>query len=90
MERRALEAGLSSMAKSNSSMLCGRRAAFVNYTNIANAIKAIEAIRGREEYRRFKINFGKDRCGNPPVRRTAVINSSSNINIKALIWRGMA
>lgn len=40
--------------------------AFVNYTNIANAIKAIEAIRGREEYRRFKINFGKDRCGNPP------------------------
>ena len=40
--------------------------AFVNFTNIANAIKAIEAIRGREEYRRFKINFGKDRCGNPP------------------------
>jgi RNA recognition motif-containing protein len=44
--------------------------AFVNFTNIANAIKAIEAIRGREEYRRFKINFGKDRCGNPP-RQTA-------------------
>ena len=40
--------------------------AFVNFTNIANAIKAIEGIRGREEYRRFKINFGKDRCGNPP------------------------
>ena len=40
--------------------------AFVNFTNIANAIKAIEAIRGREEYRRFKVNFGKDRCGNPP------------------------
>jgi RNA recognition motif-containing protein len=40
--------------------------AFVNFTNIANAIKAIEAMRGREEYRRFKINFGKDRCGNPP------------------------
>ena len=40
--------------------------AFVNFTNIANAIKAIEAIRGREDYRRFKINFGKDRCGNPP------------------------
>jgi RNA recognition motif-containing protein len=44
--------------------------AFVNFTNIANAIKAIEAIRGREEYKRFKINFGKDRCGNPP-RQTA-------------------
>ncbi|KAL5383676.1 hypothetical protein DPSP01_005781 [Paraphaeosphaeria sporulosa] len=40
--------------------------AFVNFTNIANAIKAIEAVRGREEYKRFKVNFGKDRCGNPP------------------------
>jgi RNA recognition motif-containing protein len=40
--------------------------AFVNFTNIANAIKAIEAVRQREEYKRFKVNFGKDRCGNPP------------------------
>ena len=40
--------------------------AFVNFTNIANAIKAIEAMRGREEYKNFKVNFGKDRCGNPP------------------------
>ena len=40
--------------------------AFVNFTNIANAIKAIEAIRSREDYRRFKVNFGKDRCGNAP------------------------
>lgn len=40
--------------------------AFVNFNNIANAIKAIEAIRDKEEYRRFKVNFGKDRCGNPP------------------------
>jgi RNA recognition motif-containing protein len=40
--------------------------AFVNFTNIANAIKAIEAVRGKDEYRRFKVNFGKDRCGNPP------------------------
>ncbi|KAJ9639483.1 hypothetical protein H2199_006517 [Coniosporium tulheliwenetii] len=31
--------------------------AFVNFTNIANAIKAIEAVRGREEYKRFKVNF---------------------------------
>ncbi|XHG08179.1 hypothetical protein AWENTII_011291 [Aspergillus wentii] len=43
--------------------------AFVNFTNIANAIKAIEGMRNREEYRRFKINFGKDRCGNPPSPR---------------------
>ncbi|KAH7419581.1 hypothetical protein BKA64DRAFT_563253 [Cadophora sp. MPI-SDFR-AT-0126] len=40
--------------------------AFVNFTNIANAIKAIEAVRGKDDYRRFKVNFGKDRCGNPP------------------------
>lgn len=40
--------------------------AFVNFTNIANAIKAIEAIRSRDEYQRFKVNFGKDRCGNAP------------------------
>lgn len=40
--------------------------AFVNFTNIANAIKAIEAVRGKEEYRKFKVNFGKDRCCNPP------------------------
>lgn len=48
--------------------------AFVNFTNIANAIKAIEAVRGREEYKRFKVNFGKDRCGNPPRQ----INTSQN------------
>ena len=46
--------------------------AFVNFTNIANAIKAIEAVRGKEEYKRFKVNFGKDRCGNPPRQ---IINS---------------
>ena len=40
--------------------------AFVNFTNIANAIKAIEAIRGKSEYGKFKVNFGKDRCGNAP------------------------
>lgn len=40
--------------------------AFVNFTNIANAIKAIEAVRSKDEYRKFKVNFGKDRCGNPP------------------------
>ncbi|KAF2497937.1 hypothetical protein BU16DRAFT_329640 [Lophium mytilinum] len=48
--------------------------AFVNFTNIANAIKAIEAVRGREEYKRFKVNFGKDRCGNPPRQ----INANQN------------
>ncbi|KAI6353822.1 hypothetical protein MCOR25_008868 [Pyricularia grisea] len=40
--------------------------AFVNFTNIANAIKAIEAVRSKDEYKKFKVNFGKDRCGNAP------------------------
>ncbi|MCJ1307389.1 hypothetical protein MMC25_001035 [Agyrium rufum] len=44
--------------------------AFVNFTNIANAIKAIEAVRGKDDYSRFKVNFGKDRCGNPPRQNT--------------------
>ncbi|KPI40188.1 Negative regulator of differentiation 1 [Cyphellophora attinorum] len=49
--------------------------AFVNFTNIANAIKAIEGMRGREEYKRFKINFGKDRCGNPPRQNINNVNA---------------
>lgn len=52
--------------------------AFVNFTNISNAIKAIEAIRSREEYARFKVNFGKDRCGNAPRQ-----NNQSNQNMQA-------
>lgn len=55
--------------------------AFVNFTNIANAIKAIEAVRGREEYKRFKINFGKDRCGNPP-RQTLNTASGSQSRLQ--------
>lgn len=52
--------------------------AFVNFTNIANAIKAIEAIRGKDEYRRFKVNFGKDRCGNAPRQVTQAQASPRN------------
>ena len=48
--------------------------AFVNFTNIANAIKAIEGMRSRDEYKRFKINFGKDRCGNPPRQNLNQVN----------------
>ena len=56
--------------------------AFVNFTNIANAIKAIEAIRGKEDYRRFKVNFGKDRCGNPPrqVQQNAQSPRNDGVN----------
>jgi len=39
---------------------------FVNFTSILCAMKAIEGIKMKEEYKKFRINFGKDRCGNPP------------------------
>ncbi|KAF2836711.1 hypothetical protein M501DRAFT_1018595 [Patellaria atrata CBS 101060] len=62
--------------------------AFVNFTNIANAIKAIEAIRGREEYKRFKVNFGKDRCGNPPRQMNTNNNNNNNNNVQQQSTQG--
>ena len=71
---------------------------FVNFTNISSAIKAIDGASQKEEFKKFKINFGKDRCGNPP-RTTATANGAfilellltyrswpSNINYKWHIW----
>ena len=43
-----------------------RNCAFVNFTNIANAIKAIEGIKNKPEYANLRIAHGKDRCANPP------------------------
>lgn len=40
--------------------------AFVNFMDISSAIKAVESISG---YDRFRISFGKDRCGNPPKQK---------------------
>lgn len=37
-------------------------------------MKAIDTVRGREEYKRFRVNFGKDQCGNPPGQ----INTTQN------------
>ena len=54
--------------------------AFVNFTNISNAIKAIEAIRSREDYQRFKVNFGKDRCGNAPRQNNQNHHASQQQN----------
>lgn len=39
---------------------------FINFVNIANAIKAIDGIKSFDDYKNLKINFGKDRCGNLP------------------------
>jgi RNA recognition motif-containing protein len=43
-----------------------RNCAFVNFTNLSNAIKAIEAIKLKPEYANLRIAHGKDRCANPP------------------------
>lgn len=46
--------------------LYDRNCAFVNFTNISNAIKAIESIKLKPEYANLRIAHGKDRCANPP------------------------
>ncbi|CAN3354665.1 RNA-binding protein Mrn1p [Diutina catenulata] len=43
-----------------------KKCAFINFVNIANAIKAIDGIKSFADYKNLKINFGKDRCGNLP------------------------
>jgi len=43
--------------------------AFVNFTDILSAVKAVEGIQNNEEYKNFKVGYGKDRCGNPPRER---------------------
>lgn len=43
-----------------------KNCAFINFVNIANAIKAIDGIKSFNDYKTLKINFGKDRCGNLP------------------------
>jgi RNA recognition motif-containing protein len=43
-----------------------KNCAFVNFTSIAAAIRAMDGIRTKEEYQGVRINYGKDRCGNPP------------------------
>jgi RNA recognition motif-containing protein len=40
--------------------------AFVNFTDILSAIRAVEAMKVNPDYHRYKINYGKDRCGNAP------------------------
>lgn len=43
-----------------------KNCAFVNFTNINNAIKAIEAVKNKPDYANLRIAHGKDRCANPP------------------------
>lgn len=46
-----------------------KNCAFVNYTNISNAISAIDKIKSNPLFKNLKINFGKDRCGTIPHQR---------------------
>jgi hypothetical protein len=43
-----------------------KNCAFVNFTNISNAIKAIEGVKAKPDYANLRIAHGKDRCANPP------------------------
>ena len=47
-----------------------KNCAFINFTHLTSAIRAIEGIKQKDGYRDgpYKINFGKDRCGNPTRR----------------------
>lgn len=49
--------------------LTERNCCFVNYTNINNAILAIDKIKSNPYFQDLKINFGKDRCGTIPHQR---------------------
>ncbi|EJD46961.1 hypothetical protein AURDEDRAFT_113577 [Auricularia subglabra TFB-10046 SS5] len=43
-----------------------KNCAFVNFTNISNALKAIDNIKTKPDYANLRIAHGKDRCANPP------------------------
>lgn len=43
-----------------------RNCAFVNFTNVSNAIKAIDGVKNKPDYANLRIAHGKDRCANPP------------------------
>ena len=57
-----------------------KNCAFVNFTNIANAIKAIEGIKSKPEYTSLRIAHGKDRCANPPRANPQGMRRSSSSN----------
>src|SRR6266436_5722691 len=61
-----------------SNYLGSRNCAFVNFTNISNAIKAIDGIKTKPEYASLRIAHGKDRCANPPRSGPQGMSSSSS------------
>lgn len=69
-----------------------RNCAFVNFTNISNAIKAIDGVKNKPDYANLRIAHGKDRCANPPrsgpqgggMRRSASGNSTTAMPMSAV------
>ena len=43
-----------------------KKIGFVNFTDIMAAVKAVDTMRHNPTYAHYKVNFGKDRCGNAP------------------------
>lgn len=61
-------------------ILQDKNCGFVNYTNILSAVKAVDGIRRNPAYEKVKVNFGKDRCGNPPKMNNNNSNSNGSNN----------
>ncbi|CAO3574509.1 unnamed protein product [Mortierella alpina] len=55
-----------------------KNCAFVNFTDVLSAVKAVEDIQSKPEYIGLRISYGKDRCGNPMRERTEAAVSSSD------------
>lgn len=61
-------------------IISDKNIAFVNFTDILSAIRAVEVMKNCSDYHRYKINYGKDRCGNIP-RSPRSINHHSNSTV---------
>jgi RNA recognition motif-containing protein len=55
-----------------------KNCAFVNFCNIQNAIKAIEAMKNHPDYKNQRIGAGKDRCGNAPRAIANTLNAATS------------
>ncbi|KAI8355663.1 hypothetical protein BD560DRAFT_437994 [Blakeslea trispora] len=42
-----------------------KNCAFVNFTSVSSAINALQGAKTKSGYSQLKLNYGKDRCGNP-------------------------
>ena len=60
-----------------------RACGFVNFTNIMSAVKALDGIRVHKDYLKLRVNFGKDRCGNPPRESKKAVAAATAAAIAA-------